>query len=164
MKRKKSPSALCGSPPPTKLPKTASPLRKLERPGAVAPTQIGEAEAGWSRWDRAPSPRSSGRGAGSHPPRRCQRGWRLGRPLLRPGASALGVPGIPAPVAAPLTRVAPPHLPPSLPPPRAPSLGLSLAQPEPRLPETERLPFSPPPLGDWHHWVLEGSDFRGRSL
>lgn len=74
------------------------------------------------------------------------------------------MPGIPAPVAAPLTRAAPPHLPPSLPPPRAPSLGLSLALPEPRLPETERLPFSPPPLGDWYHWVLKGSDFRGRSL
>ncbi|KAG8518421.1 Alpha-sarcoglycan [Galemys pyrenaicus] len=48
----------------------------------------------------------------------------------------------------------PPRHPPSLPPPRAPSLGLSLALPERRLPGTERLPFSPPPLGDWHLWSV----------
>lgn len=68
-------------------------------------------------------------------------------------------------MAARLARaVPPPRYPPSLPPPRAPSLSLSLALPERRLPETERLPFSPPPLGNWHLWVLEGSDFRGRRL
>lgn len=136
-----SPSDLVGSPPPK--------LEKRRR----------------GRWDRAPCPRSSVGGAGSHRPRRCQRGWQPGRPPPQPGTLALRGPGTPAPMAArPARAVWPPRHPPSLPPPRAPSFGLSLALPEPRLPETERLPFSPPPLGNWHHWVLEGSDFRSRHL
>ncbi|KAM4844795.1 uncharacterized protein RHO17_020726 [Thomomys bottae] len=61
--------------------------------------------------------------------------------------------------AGPGRSAAPPSLPPSPPAPRASVFSPVL--PEPRLPDAERLPSSPPPLGDWRPLGPKGIGFPG---